>query len=137
AETVYDAQIGAMNAAIAANPGRPDEARSAFLNAYNVLNQRLLPAIGSGLQSVKLEDIGVEYASTSSTIRGWLVTMLVSSAIVAALAVIGLVLTRRMHYRLTWEIAAALILVVAVGAWVGVQLNRADTKAKVLVSDAY
>ncbi|MHB8577233.1 MAG: hypothetical protein ACYDCQ_18125, partial [Dehalococcoidia bacterium] len=135
AETDYAAAIGAMNAAVDAN--RADDAHTAFLNAYTVLNQRLLPALSSGLQSVKLEDIGVEYASTSSTIRGWLVALLAASGIVAVIAIVALVLTRQMHARLTWEIAAALVLTLLIGGWLGYQLYRADTKAKVLVSDAY
>ncbi|HZU75130.1 MAG TPA: hypothetical protein VFA70_00095 [Dehalococcoidia bacterium] len=137
AETDYDQAIGAMNAALAANPPNTDAARTAFLQANTVLEQRLLPALSSGLEGVKVADMGSDYASTSSTIEGWLYGVLAVSVILLAVLGAGYFLTLRMHHLLTLELIIALVLVIAVGAWVGLQLRRADTQSKVMVSEAY
>jgi len=130
----YAGWIGAMNAAVDAN--RPDEARTAFLSAYSVLQTRLLPPL-VGVQSVKVEFMKSRYASTSSAIRAWLVALVAVSAIVALLTLLGYALTRRMHYRLTPELLLTLVLAVGIAAWVGMQLRRADTQVQVMVRDAY
>jgi hypothetical protein len=130
----YAGWIGAMDAAVDAN--RPDDARPAFLNAYNVLQTRLLPAL-LGLQSTKVEFMEAQYASTSNTIRIWLVALGGVTAALLLLAGFGYLLTRRMHHRFTPEIVAAILLALAISVWVGVQLRRADTQAKVMVRDAY
>jgi uncharacterized membrane protein YraQ (UPF0718 family) len=137
AQTDYDRGIGAMKAALSANPARPEEARAAFLQANGVLEQRLLPALSSGLEAVKVEDMGSAYLSTSSVVRGWLVGVGAVSAVLVAVVLAGYYLTRRMHHLLTLELIGALIVVVAIGAWVGVQLRRADTQSKIMVADAY
>lgn len=135
ASTDYAANIGAMTAAVDA--GRQDDARTSFLAAYTVLNQRLLPALESGLQSDKVEFMESRYASASSTIRGWLVAVGIFSAVAFVLALVGLLLSRRMHHRYTTEIVLAAVLIAGVSAWSGFQLSRATTQAKVLVRDAY
>lgn len=134
ASTEYAGFIGAMNVAVAAN--RADEARAAFLSAYDTLNQKLLPALG-GLQANKVEFMQVRYASTSSTLRAWLIAVAAVSAALLLLALAGFWLTRRMHHRVTLELVAAILLALGVGLWLSLQLRRADTQAKVLVRDAY
>jgi len=134
ASTDYAAAIGAMDAAIDAN--RPDDARAAFLNGYTVLTTRLLPALG-GLESVKVEFMKSAYGSTSTVIRGWLTAVAAVSAALALVILAGFGLSRRMHRRFTAELVLALVLVIAIGIWVGIQLRRADTQARVLVRDAY
>ncbi len=134
ASSDYAGWIGAMDAAVDAN--RPDEARRAFLNAYNVLQTRLLPAL-LGLQSTKVEFMAAQYASTSNTIRFWLVTLAAVTATLLLLSGFGYFLTRRMHHRFTPEIVAAILIALGISIWVGVQLRRADTQVKVMVRDAY
>lgn len=134
ASTDYEGWIGAMNAALGAN--RPDDAHTAFLNAYGVLHDRLIPAL-NGLQAVKVEFMKSEYASASSTIRGWLTALAVASVVLMLIAGFGFWLTRRMHHRFTVELILAILLVAGIGAWVGLQLHRGDTQARVLVHDAY
>ncbi len=134
ASTRYAGWIGAMDAAVDAN--RPDDARAAFLNAYNVLQTQLLPAL-LGLQSTKVEFMEAHYASTSNTIRGWQTALIVGTVLLLLLAGFGFALTRRMHHRLTPEIVIAVLIALGIAIWVGVQLRRADTQAKVMVRDAY
>ena len=134
ASTEYAGFIGAMNVAVDGN--RADEARTAFLSAYDALNRKLLPALG-GLQANKVEFMQVRYASTSSTLRGWLIAVAAVSVALVLLAGAGFWLTRRMHHRITLELVAAILLALGVGLWLSLQLRRADTQAKVLVRDAY
>ncbi|HEY7295853.1 MAG TPA: hypothetical protein VH916_12485, partial [Dehalococcoidia bacterium] len=135
ASTDYAGDIGAMNAALDAN--RPDDARAAFNSAYTVLNTRLLPALTNGLQQDKVDFMEARYASTSSTLRNWAIAVGAVSLLLLLVALGGYLLTRRMHHRMTWELVLAIVLAVAVGAWVVVQLRRGDTQAKVLVRQAY
>jgi hypothetical protein len=135
ASTDYAADIGAMNAALDA--GRQDDARAAFLGAYAVLNQRLLPALDSGLESDKVEFMESHYASASNTIRDWLIAVAAGSAVVFTLALAGLLLARQMHHRYTVELVLAALLAAGIGSWAGVQLRRADSQTRVLVRDAY
>jgi hypothetical protein len=137
AGTQYNQWIGAMNAALSANPPRTDDARAAFLQANTVLEQQLLPALTTGLEDLKLEDMGAAYASTSSTIRGWLFGLIAISVVLLVVAGAGYFATLRMHRRFTVELVLAIVIVVAAGSWVGLQLHRADTQAKVMVKDAY
>lgn len=141
ASSDYAAAIGAMNAALAA--GRTDDARTAFNapdnpnSAYQVLNQRLLPALTNGLQQDKVDFMEARYASTSSTLRNWAIATGAVSVLLLLVALAGYLLTRSMHHRLTWELVLAILLALAVGAWVVAQLRRGDTQAKVLVRQAY
>jgi len=134
ATTDYASAIGGMYNELAA--GRTEDANKAFLDAYNILNQRLLPALG-GLESVKVEYMESAYASTSSTMHRDAIAVVIASAALLALIAAGYLLTRRMHHLVTIELMAAAVLAVIVGGYTALQLSRADTQAKVLVHDAY
>jgi hypothetical protein len=134
AASQYIQQIGAMFSFYAA--GQVDRAGGAFLAARETLNTRLVPALG-GLESVKVEDMEVTYAGAEQEITRWRYALLGVAALLALVFLLGLFAIRRMHYKWSWPVGAALIGTAALALLMQYQLGQASSDAKVLVRQAY
>ncbi|MGA7731489.1 MAG: hypothetical protein WCD37_09480 [Chloroflexia bacterium] len=130
----YIQQIGAMFSYHAA--GQTGPAGDAFLEAREILNTRLVPALG-GLEAVKVEAMESTYAGASERISNWTTALLGASALLALTLLAGLLAIRRMHYRWSWPVGAALLACVALAGLMWVQLSQARTDASVMVRQAY
>lgn len=134
AATDYIQQIGAMFSYRQA--GQTDQARASFLAARQTMNTRLVPALG-GLESVKVEKMEATYAGADARITRWRDATLWIGGLVVLLLLVMLWAIRRMHYRWSWPIGAAIIVAVLLTAGVHTQLDRAASDAQVLVREAY
>lgn len=130
----YIQQIGAMFSYYAA--GQADEAGTAFLEAREVLNTRLVPALG-GLEAVKVEGMETTYAGAARTISNWNMALLAAAGILALILLAALFAIRRMHYRWSWPIGIALIGCAALAALMVYQLDKARNDASIMVRQAY
>jgi hypothetical protein len=130
----YIQQIGAMYAYYGAN--QTAQAGTAFLQARETLNTLLVPALG-GLESVKVEDMEATYAGANDQITRWRYALLGVAALLALMLVAGLWSVRRMHYRWSWTIGGALVLVVGLALLMQTQLAQASSDARVMVREAY
>src|SRR5438105_9050451 len=95
----YIQQIGAMYAYYSAK--QPDAAGTAFLQARQTLNTRLVPALG-GLEAVKVEDMEATYAGASERITRWVYALIVVTVLLVAMFVVGLWSVGRMRSRWSW-----------------------------------
>jgi len=116
--------------------GQQDQARDAFLAARQTMNTRLVPALG-GLESVKVEKMEAVYAGANNRLSGWRDTTLWVGGILAVILLTMLWAVRRMHYRWSWPIGAALIATILLTGALNIQLGRAASDARVLVREAY
>ena len=137
AETDYNRQIGAMYAYYDAK--QSDLAARAFIGpggAREILNQRLLPALG-GLESLKLEAMTADYRAAQSEIANWRWALIGVTALLALFLLAGLLAVRRMHYLLSWPLVAALVLSLGLTGLLQYQLAQASADTPVLVHQAY
>lgn len=130
----YIQQIGAMFSYYAA--GETDQAGDAFLEAREILNTRLVPAL-TGLEAVKVEAMEATYAGAAQTISNWANVLLGAVALVSLALLLGLFAIRRMHYRWSWPVGAALIACVTLGGLMYYQLSQARSDASKMVRQAY
>jgi hypothetical protein len=100
------------------------------------MNTRLVPALG-GLEAVKVEGMEVTYAGAAQTISNWTTALLGAAALLALALLAGLLAIRRMHYRWSWPVGAALVACVALAALMWIQLTQARNDASVMVRQAY
>jgi hypothetical protein len=130
----YIQQIGAMFAYYEAN--QPDRAGAAFLAARDILNTRLVPALG-GLEAVKVEAMEATYAGADLRIARWRDALFFVGSILVLVFVLALFAVRRMRYRWSWPIGAALVATAAFTLLMTSQLGQASYDARVIVHDAY
>ncbi len=130
----YIQQIGAMYAYYNAKDLK--SAGTSFLAARETLNSRLVPALG-GLEAVKVEDMEATYAGAAARISTWQTVLVGSAGVLVLLLGFGLLMIRRMHYRWSWSVGGALVLTVALAAWMYFSLSAAASDARVMVRDAY
>jgi hypothetical protein len=130
----YIQQIGSMFAF--EQTGQSDRAGDAFLAAREIMNTRLVPAL-TGLEAVKVELMEDTYAGAAEEIARWRVALIGALGLLALVLLLGLFAIRRMHYRWSWPVGAALVLVVALGALMWYQLDKAAADARVMVRQAY
>ncbi len=130
----YIKQIGAM---FAYNQhGQTGDAGAAFLSARETMNTRLVPALG-GLEAVKVEKMEATYAGADRRIANWRDATLVVGVLLT-LIFLGMILAvRRMHYRWSWPIGAALVITLLLTLGLQSQLGLASFDARVLVREAY
>ena len=130
----YIQRIGAMYAYNSAK--QPDQAGTAFLSARDILNNRLVPALG-GLEAVKVEDMEAIYANASDRITTGRLTLVGIATLLGLVLLLGLLAVRRMHYAWSWPLGLALLLTIGVTALMQAQLASASSDARVMVRDAY
>src|SRR5918911_176361 len=123
----YIQQIGAMYAYYAA--GQSNQAGTAFLQARETLNTRLVPALG-GLEAVKVEDMEAAYSGASQRITRWRYALSGVAAVLALILLVSLWSVRRMHYRWSWPIGAALIAIAGMVLLMQWQLAQASSDAR-------
>ncbi len=137
AETDYNRQIGAMYAYYDAK--QTDLAARAFSGpggAREILNQRLLPALG-GLESLKLEAMTASYRDAQSQIANWRWALIGVTALLALFLLAGLLAVRRMHYLLSWPVVAALVISLGLTGLLQYQAAQASADTPILVHQAY
>jgi hypothetical protein len=130
----YIQQIGAMYGY--AETGQADRAGDAFLKARETMNTRLVPALG-GLEAVKVEKMEATYAGADQRINNWRNVLLFLGLFVALVFLAMLLAVRRMHYRGSMPIAAALVATIALTVGLQIHLLQASSDARVLVRQAY
>lgn len=130
----YIQQIGAMFSYSKA--GQADQARTAFLQARETLNTRLVPALG-GLEAVKVEAMEATYAGASERISNWGTALLVASGLFLLALIAALLAVRRMRYRWSWPIGLAIIVTLALSGLMQWHLARASNDARIMVREAY
>jgi hypothetical protein len=130
----YIQQIGAMFSYYAA--GQTDQAGKAFLAARETMNTRLVPALG-GLESVKVEDMETTYSGAEQEITRWRYALTGTAALLILIFLGGWFAVRRMHYRWSWPVGAALIVSAALALVMQIQLGQASADARVMVREAY
>ena len=130
----YIQQIGAMFGY--EETGQSDRAGEAFLTARETMNTRLVPALG-GLEAVKVEKMEATYAGADQRINNWRNVSLFVGALLALIFLGMLLAVRRMHYRWSWSIGAALIATVLLTLGLQLHLSQASSDARVLVREAY
>ncbi len=116
--------------------GEANRAGDAFLEAREILNTRLVPALG-GLEAVKVEDMETTYAGAAETISGWTTALTWGALVLVLILAAGLLAIRRMHYRWSWPVGAALVVCAALAGLMLFQLNQARNDARVMVREAY
>jgi hypothetical protein len=130
----YIQQIGAMFSYYAA--GQAEQAGEAFLEAREILNTRLVPAL-TGLEAVKVEAMETTYAGAAERISNWTTALMVAAGLLALVLLAGLLAIRRMRYRWSWPVGAALIACVTLALLMWIQLNQARNDASIMVRQAY
>ncbi|HET9495255.1 MAG TPA: hypothetical protein VFR15_13585, partial [Chloroflexia bacterium] len=101
-----------------------------------IMNTRLVPAL-TGLEAVKVELMEDTYSGAAEEIARWRMAMVGAAGLLALVLLLGLFAIRRMHYRWSWPVGAALGLVVVLGLLMWYQLDRAAQDARVMVRQAY
>ncbi|MEO8285914.1 MAG: hypothetical protein ABI670_05725 [Chloroflexota bacterium] len=134
ASSDYIQQIGAMFSYYAT--GDADKAGQAFLQARETLNTRLVPALG-GLEAVKVEGMETAYAGAEQLITRWRYVLIGAAVILLLIFLGGLVAVRRMHYKWSWPVGAALLVCAALALLMQFQLGQASADARVMVREAY
>ena len=130
----YIQQIGAMFGY--AETGQRERAGDAFLLARETMNTRLVPALG-GLEAVKVEKMEATYAGAAERIDNWRTATLIAGGVLALIFLGMLLAVRRMHYRWSWPIGAALLATILLTLGMQVQMLQATADARVLVREAY
>lgn len=116
--------------------GQSEQAGDAFLAAREMMNTRLVPALG-GLEAVKVEKMEATYAGAEQRINNWRNVALFVGGFLALIFLGMLLAVRRMHYRGSLPIGGALIATVLLTIGLQVQLLQASSDARVLVREAY
>ncbi len=130
----YIQQIGAMFSYYAG--GQTAQAGQAFLDARTTMNTRLIPALG-GLESDKVEEMETTYAGAAQEITNWRYVLIGVAVLLLIIFLGGVVAVRRMHYRWSWPVGAALIVSAALAFLMQLQLGQASADTQVMVREAY
>jgi hypothetical protein len=130
----YIQRIGSMFAFEQA--GQADRAGDSFLAAREIMNTQLVPAL-TGLEAVKVELMEDTYSGAAEEIARWQMALVGAAGLLALVLLLGLFAVRRMHYRWSWPVGAALVVVVALGLLMWYQLDRAAQDARTMVRQAY
>lgn len=130
----YIQRIGSMYSFEQAN--QPDRAGDSFLAAREIMNTRLVPAL-TGLEAVKVEHMEDTYSGAAEEIARWRMALIGALGLLALVLLLGLYAIRRMHYRWSWPVGAALVAVVALGLLMWYQLDKAAQDARIMVRQAY
>ncbi|MDQ3703713.1 MAG: hypothetical protein M3437_00550 [Chloroflexota bacterium] len=130
----YIQQIGAMYGY--AETGQTERAGDAFLSARETMNTRLVPALG-GLEAVKVEQMEATYAGADQRINDWRNVLLFLGGLLSLIFLGMLLAVRRMHYRGSLPITAALVATVLLTVGLQLHLLQASRDARVLVREAY
>jgi hypothetical protein len=100
------------------------------------MNTRLIPALG-GLESVKVEAMEATYAGAAQEINRWRYALIGAAILLVLIFVGGWLAIRRMHYRWSWPVGAALVISAALAILMQFQLDQASSDARVMVREAY
>jgi len=130
----YIQQIGAMFSYYAA--GQTPQAGQAFLDARQIMNTRLVPALG-GLEADKVEAMETTYAGVSQQITNWRYALIGVALLLVVIFLAGWLAIRRMHYRWSWPVGGALLVSAALALLMQFQLGQASSDAGVLVREGY
>jgi hypothetical protein len=130
----YIQQIGAMFSYHAA--GQTQQAGQAFLDARQIMNTRLIPALG-GLEADKVEAMGATYAGAAQHINNWRYALIGAALLLVVIFLAGWLAIRRMHYRWSWPVGVALLASAALALLMQFQLGQASSDAQVMVHQAY
>src|SRR5207237_1126612 len=87
--------------------------------------------------SVKVEDMEATYAGAEQEITRWRYALIGAAALLVLIFLGGWFAVRRMHYRWSWPVGAALIVSAVLAILMQFQLGQASADARVMVREAY